>query len=178
MQPPEIVLPLTDPETEWIRGRPLQKVSPAFDHARVQMKFAFALDAWAQGRGSVGTEWRFRVAPPGEPMRPLVPDIAFVSAARLSPLSREERQAPPFAPTIAVEVVSPGDRADDVDDKIGTYLRAGTTLVIVADPRSRSFSLHDASATSTVASSETLRHIALPDFALDVDSFFASALDL
>jgi Uma2 family endonuclease len=180
MQPREIVLPTTEPETEWIRGRPLQKVSPLFDHARVQMRFAFALDAWAQGkgRGSVGTEWRFRVAPPGEALRPLVPDVAFVSAATLAPLSREERQAPPFAPSIAVEVLSPGDRAEDVDDKIGTYLRAGTALVIIADPRSRSFSLHDPSETCTVTAGEVLRHSAMPDFALDVDAFFATALDV
>ncbi len=178
MQRPEIVLPLTDPETEWVRGRALHKVSPAFDHARVQMKLAFALDAWALGRGSVGTEWRFRVAPPGEALRPLVPDIAFLSAAQLSTLSREERQSPPFAPTIAVEVLSPGDRGDDVKDKIGTYLRAGTDLVIVADPRSRSFSLHDASAVRTLAAGEVLRHSALPDFALDIGAFFAEALDV
>jgi Uma2 family endonuclease len=176
MQPPEIVLPLTEPETEWIRGRPLQKVSPLFDHARVQMKFAFALDSWAQGRGSVGTEWRFRVAPPGEAMRPLVPDVAFVSAAELAALSREERQAPPFAPSVAVEVLSPSDRTEDVDDKIGTYLRAGTALVIVADPHSRSFSLHDSSETHTVAAGDVLLHSAIPDFVLDVDSFYAAAL--
>jgi Uma2 family endonuclease len=180
MQPREIVLPTTEPETEWIRGRPLQKVSPLFDHARVQMKFAFALDAWAQGRarGSVGTEWRFRVAPPGEALRPLVPDVAYVSAAALSPLSHEERQAPPFAPTVAVEVLSPGDRAEDVDDKTLTYLRAGAALVIIADPRSRSFALNDTAETRTVAAGEILRHPALPDFALDVDTFFAAALDV
>jgi Uma2 family endonuclease len=178
MRPPEIVLPITEPETEWIRGRPLQKVSQLFDHARIQMKFALALDAWSQGRGSVGTEWRFRVAPPGEALRPLVPDVAFVSAAALSPLSREERQAPPFAPTVAVEVLSPGDRAEDVDDKTLTYLRAGAALVIIADPRSRSFSLHDSSGTRTVDAGDVLRHQALPAFALDVDVFFAEALDV
>lgn len=180
MQPPEIVLPLTEPETEWIRGRPLQKVSPLFDHARVQMKFAFALDSWAQRRrrGSVGTGWRFRLAPPGEALRPLVPDVAFVSATQLAPLSREERQAPPIAPSIAVEVLSPSDRTEDVDDKIGTYLRAGTALVIVADPHSRSFSLYDPSGTCTVAAGDVLRHSAMPDFALDVDAFFAAALDV
>jgi Uma2 family endonuclease len=180
MQPPEIILPDTEPETEWIRGRPLQKVSALFDHARVQMKFAFALDSWAQGRGrgSVGTEWRFRVAPPGEALRPLVPDVAFVAAAELAPLTREERQAPAFAPSVAVEVLSPSDRPEDVDDKIGTYLRAGTTLVIVADPHSRSFSLHDSSETRTVAAGDVLRHSALPEFALDVDAFYAAALDI
>ncbi len=32
----EIVLPETKPETEWVRGRALQKVSPRYRHARCQ----------------------------------------------------------------------------------------------------------------------------------------------
>jgi len=82
----EIVLPITEPETEWVRGRALQKMSPQRDHARVQMKLAGALDGWARGRGEVGTEWRFRIALAGEPRRPLVPDIAFVASERLRAL--------------------------------------------------------------------------------------------
>jgi Uma2 family endonuclease len=77
-----------------------------------------------------------------------------------------------------VEVLSPGDRAEDVDDKTLTYLRAGAALVIIADPRSRSFALNDTAETRTVAAGEILRHPALPDFALDVDTFFAAALDV
>ncbi len=39
-----------------------------------------ALHTWVGARGEVGTEWRFRVQPPGEPARPLVPDVAYVDA--------------------------------------------------------------------------------------------------
>ena len=102
----EIVLPITEPETEWVRGRALQKMSPTRDHSRLQMKIAFALDAWATGRGEVGPEWRFHVAAPGEPRRPLVPDVAFVSEERLRGLARNAIQAPKFAPTVVVEVLS------------------------------------------------------------------------
>src|ERR1700741_2355701 len=48
---PEIVLPETEPETEWILGEPLQKVSPKRDHARLQAAFGSALGTWAEGRG-------------------------------------------------------------------------------------------------------------------------------
>jgi Uma2 family endonuclease len=157
----EIIVPITDPETEWIRGRALQKVSPTFDHARVQTKLVVALDPWAKGKGTIGTEWRFRFAPPGEAVRPLVPDIAFVDARLLATL----------------EVLSPGDRADDVADKVQTYLRAGSALVIVADPCSRTFSLHDSSQTRVVTAGDTLEHPALPGFTLDVRDLFAAALD-
>src|SRR5665213_3316687 len=68
----EIVLPETKPETEWVRGRALQKVSPKFRHGSLQGQLYMALWTWADegGHGRVATEWRFRIAPPGrEPTR-------------------------------------------------------------------------------------------------------------
>ena len=47
----EIVLPETKPETEWILGHAVQKVSPFRKHARLQLTFGAALLAWAEGRG-------------------------------------------------------------------------------------------------------------------------------
>src|SRR5579862_7641312 len=146
----EIVLPYTKPETEWIRGRALQKVSPTFEHAKLQLVVGGALLGWAGDRGYVGSEWRFRVRPPGEPARPLVPDVAYVSAARLAGVSDADFQCPPIAPDVVVEILSPDDRRADVDDKIATYLRAGSTLVIVLDPATRSAELHDAERTTLV----------------------------
>jgi Uma2 family endonuclease len=131
----EILLPETKPETEWVSGRPLQKVSPQRTHSRLQGALTMRLDRWAAGRGEVGPEWRFRVAPPGEVRRPLVPDVAYVSNRRLRTLSDEEVEIPPLAPDVAVEILSPDDRRADVDDKIGVYLRAGSSLVIVVDPQ-------------------------------------------
>jgi Uma2 family endonuclease len=98
----EIVLPETKPETEWVRGRALQKVSPQRDHSRLQGAMTMRLDRWAAGRGEVGPEWRFRVAPPGEVRRPVVPDVAYVSNERLR--SRRLRPTLPLKfsrPTIA-----------------------------------------------------------------------------
>jgi len=174
----EIVLPITTPETEWVAGRPLQKVSPTRNHARVQMRLASALDAWATGRGEVGTEWRFRIEPAGERRRPLVPDVAFVALDRLSGHSETELQAPAFAPTVAVEVLSPGDAASDVAAKIDVYLRAGCLLVIVADPVRRRFLIHDAGGMREFREDAVLQHDVLDGFALAVGSFFAAALDL
>jgi hypothetical protein len=66
----EIVLPETEPDTEWVRGRALQKMSPTTNHAVLQSALSAKLVAWAATRGVVGSEWRFRVGPPGEPLRP------------------------------------------------------------------------------------------------------------
>ena len=168
----EIVLPEAKPEIEWVRGRPLQKVSPQRDHSLLQVALAVQLNRWAAGRGEVGTEWRFRVAPPGEVRRPLVPDVAYVSNERLQTLSDQELQMPPLAPDIAVEILSPDDRRDDVDDKIGTFLRAGSSLVIVVDPAKRIVELHDRRGVTRVDESGSIAHDALQGFRYSVRQLF------
>lgn len=173
----EIVLPITDPETEWVRGRAVRKVSPTRDHSRMQGQLLFALVPWAVGRGEVGPEWRFRVQPPGEARRPLVPDIAYVSGERLRGHTVDAIQAPAFAPDVAIEILSPRDRAADVASKIEVYMASGTSLVIVVDPAARTMTCYDGNAPAVLRAGDTLRHAALPDFALDVGATFAAALD-
>ncbi|HTW86026.1 MAG TPA: Uma2 family endonuclease [Candidatus Sulfotelmatobacter sp.] len=173
----EIVLPETKPETEWVRGRALQKVSPTYDHARLQSLLVIALTAWADAgdRGRVGTEWRFRVAPPGEVIRPLVPDVGYLSYDDLAADAPHDAVQVPLAPpTVAVEVLSPDDRRPDVEDKIATYLAAGTRAVIVVDPSQQSIIVRDG-ATAVLREGDTLRHPSLPGFTLDVGALFARA---
>ncbi|MBV8151108.1 MAG: Uma2 family endonuclease [Candidatus Eremiobacteraeota bacterium] len=169
----EIVFPETKPETEWVRGRPLQKVSPQRTHSKLQVAMANRLNAWAAGRGDVGTEWRFRIAPPGEIRRPLVPDIAYVSNERLRPLSDEDLEVPPLAPDLAVEILSPDDRRADVNDKIHTYLRAGSSLVMVVDPKQRIVELHDPLRAALLDESRAIQHHALPGFSYGVRDLFS-----
>lgn len=168
----EIVLPHTKPETEWVRGRGLQKVSPQRAHARLQLAFGEKLNHWAAGRGEVGTEWRFRVAPPGEVRRPLIPDVAYVSNERLRPLSDDELECPRLAPDIAVEILSPDDLRIDLDDKIGTYLRGGSSLVVVVDPHRRVVELHDRFGVATLSENDAIEHPALPGFMYSVGDLF------
>jgi Uma2 family endonuclease len=172
----EIVLPDTEPETEWIMGRPVQKMSPFRDHARLQLRFGALLDAWATGRGEAGSEWRFRIAPPGQVRRPLVPDLAYVSNARLAGLEGMDLQAPPLAPDVAIEILSPSRVKRHVEHKIGVYLAAGSSLVIVVDARDRSVRLHDAHGVRVLRGDDVVAHDALPGFALPLPTLFA-ALD-
>jgi Uma2 family endonuclease len=166
----EIVLPETKPETEWVRGRPLQKASPQRTHSLLQVALGAELRQWAAGRGDVGSEWRFRIAPPGEIRRPLVPDVAYVSNERLSD---QELEVPPLSPNVAVEILSPDDRRTDIDDKIATYLRAGSSLVIVVDPKKRIVELHDPNRIAALDESAAIEHAALPGFRFAVRDLFA-----
>jgi Uma2 family endonuclease len=139
----EIVLPETTPETEWVLGRPVQKVSPTRRHAVLQGAMVEWLRTWARGRGQVGTEWRFRITPPGEITRPLVPDVAYLSYEKLKGLSDADRETPPVAPDIVVEIRSPDDRPADVNHKRDVYLAAGSSLVFIVDPDRRTMNVFD-----------------------------------
>ena len=173
MSPYEIDLPITKPETEWILGRAVRKVSPFRTHALLQTTMCIALAQWAKGRGEVGTEWRFRIAPPGEIRRPLVPDISYVSDARLDGLEGLDLELPPFAPDVAVEILSPSSRRLHLEHKIGVYLAGGGTLVIVVDPAQRSVQLHAAGGERILRGDDVLAHDALPGFALPLPELFA-----
>ena len=168
----EIVLPETKPETEWVRGRALQKMSPKLNHSLLQGALTAAFRQWAVGRGKAGPELRFRVAPPGEMRRPLVPDVAYISRERLHGLSGEDLQSPPLAPDVAIEILSPGDRRIDVDDKIDVYLRGGSSLVIVVDPESRIVELHDPSRVGRLDERHAIEHPVIAGFSYPVAELF------
>jgi len=65
------------------------------------------------------------------------PDVGFIAAARLPEGDLPDGYVP-FAPDLAVEVVSPNDNPDDVHDKVSDYLKYGTRAVWVFYPKSKS----------------------------------------
>jgi len=69
----------------------------------------------------------------------LIPDIAFLANARIPDnLSK----ASPIPPDLAVEVVSPTDVLYRVEEKAFAYLEAGTQLVWVLKPRSKTVTVY------------------------------------
>ncbi len=173
----EIVLPETKPETEWLRGRPVQKVSPKRKHGELQLWLGERLRSWARGRGRVASEWRFRIAPPGEMIRPLVPDLSFLAYDRMPEAAENDWDTPLVAPNAAVEIRSPGDRSADLEDKVATLLRAGTHVVIVVDPRTRTVAAIASGRERSFSGADTFEHDALPGFSFSLAEMFA-ALDL
>lgn len=69
------------------------------------------------------------------------PDAAFISKSRI-PADGLPAGFIPFAPDIAVEVLSPSDSQLDVEEKIEQWLRGGTSLVWVVNPRSKTVTVH------------------------------------
>lgn len=99
------------------------------------------------------------------------PDVGFVAKARL-PEGLPEGYIP-FAPDLAVEVVSPNDDAGEVQQKVMEYLRYGTRLVWVFYPRTRSVVAHTQTQAVTIDSGGTLDGgDVLPGFQLPVQDIF------
>jgi Uma2 family endonuclease len=101
------------------------------------------------------------------------PDVAFVRTDRLPP-EQERTRFMPLAPDLAVEIVSPSDRSSDVDAKVIEYLRAGTQLVLVVQPRTRTVTAYTPDHTARVYSEDdtiSLRDV-VPDFQLTVADIF------
>ena len=158
----EVTVPEAKPAFEWVGGRAIQKVSPKRRHALMQTAIASAMREWARGRGDVGTEWRFRVSPPGEIRRPLVPDVAFLSSQRKSGLKGEDLEAPPLAPDIAVEILSPDDKKSIVDEKRRVYLASGVNLLIHVDPQRKRVEAYHADGTHEIV--DTAIPYSAPEF--------------
>lgn len=169
----EIVLPERKPALEWILGEAVQKVSPKRRHALVQLAIGAILDAWGGERGDVGTEWRFRLAPPAEVRRPLIPDVAYFSYARMGDRDVEALDAPDIAPDVAVEVLSPDDRRDHVAEKRRVYLACGTQLVLEIDPFARRIDAWDADGTRETSTGPVFSPKRYPDLAIRFDALFA-----
>jgi Uma2 family endonuclease len=170
----EIVLGDTKPYPEWVRGRVVFKQGGTYVHASAQAQFGRSLGEWArrEHRGRVAIEWRFRVAPPGEIVRPLIPDVAYLSYAQMPADAPSERfQTPLGAPTVAVEILEEDDDPADVEHKIGVYRAAGAAAVIVVDPRAETVTVHD-ERVRAYRPGELLTHESLPGFALPVEELF------
>jgi Uma2 family endonuclease len=177
MEMRDITLPEAEPAFEWVNGRALQKVSPRRRHGLAQFRFSAALDDWAQehAAGNVATEWRFHIQPPGEVRRPLVPDVAFLSFDRVPFAEQEGEDEPTVAPDVVVEILSPGDRRRDVDEKLRVYLAAGTKVVFLVDTDTKVVTIHDSLGERTVDEGQMLTHETLPGFRLNTSRLFSSS---
>jgi Uma2 family endonuclease len=163
-----------EPEVEVLRGIEVPKVSPKRRHARLQLVIGELLGAWAGDVGEVGSEWRFWLSrgPDGEEIS-LVPDVAFVTVEQMAALDDDDAEEPPLAPTVAVEIRSPGDRERNIQTKIRLYLAYGTRLVLDVDPLARRIIAHDRSGNRTFSEGTQFEHDELPGLRFDVSELFA-----
>ena len=102
----------------------------------------------------------------------LVPaDTDLVGLVRRN-IEKKQRDQPPVAPDIAVEVWSPTNDRAFLDRKIAKCLATGSLLVLDVDPRARTIVAHAADGVRTFDHGERFEHAAVPWLAFDVAEAF------
>jgi len=119
------------------RGQLRVAEPPNYWHGSLASRLIVRLGAFVQsaGLGDVTTETGFMLRRHPGTLR--APDVAFVTAGRLPDLESGEHYFD-GAPDLAAEIVSPGDSASEIADKVEDYLASGVRLVWIVYPRGRS----------------------------------------
>ena len=136
-------LPETEERIELVRGE-VRRMPPANpEHGRRAATATIIVGNYVRqhGLGEVYT------ADPGftlerNPDTVRAPDLAFVRKERIPPEGEREHGFWEIAPDLVVEVVSPSESADDLQEKVTDYLSAGTRLVWALFPRTHTASVY------------------------------------
>jgi Uma2 family endonuclease len=127
---------------ELVKGE-LKKMSPAgSEHGAIIVNITLFLAQHVKARGlgvCFGAETGFKIVSDPDTVR--APDVAFVSRERI-PESGITKKFWPGAPDLAVEVLSPGDTYEEVDEKVEDWLDAGARAVWIVSPKRRSVTVY------------------------------------
>ena len=122
---------------EYVKGELIPMPAASWEHgligARVFLRLGLHVQEYQLGE-VVTPDTGFQV---GE--RVLKPDIAFLSTAHLPD---DPSKACPVPPDLAIEVVSPSDAFRRVIEKAFAYLEAGTQVVWVIEPGSKTVTVY------------------------------------
>ena len=132
---------------ELIDGELITMSPSGASHSNIALFIGAHLLAYVRARGlgdAYGADAGFLLR--RNPDTVLSPDASFVKKERLV----TSDQFFPGHPDLAVEVISPNDRYMDVQAKVGRYLEAGTSRVIVVSPRNRTATITTAEGSTTV----------------------------
>ena len=158
---------------ELVRGELIEMTPPGGIHGSTAVNLSSLLLSFVKEKklGVVMVETGYKLISNPDTVRG--PDISFLSAAKLPPGGLPDGYID-GAPDLAVEVVSPGDTASEVQDKVQDYLAYGTPLVWVVYPQQRTVMVHYADGTArTLRETDALSgETVIPDFSCRVGDIF------
>lgn len=143
-------LPDDDYKYELVQGELIRMAPTGGKHGVLTIRIGRILDEYVEAHdlgACSGAETGFILQRAPDIVR--APDAAFIAKARI-PETGIPTTYWPFAPDLAVEVLSPSDRFSAVQTKIAEYFSAGTRLAWVIEPATRTVyvyrSAHDVQA--------------------------------
>jgi Uma2 family endonuclease len=157
---------------EIVDGQPEEKEMPGARHSGICARLATELGVYLKANRSGGlyVEGSFQI---GRNER--IPDLAFVSAARIPPEGEPETKWP-IPPDLAVEVVSPNDLYERVYAKTREYLAAGVQQVWLVSPEHHTVTIYRSATniTAFAGDCELVSEDVLPGFRCSLREIFAS----
>ncbi|HWQ32698.1 MAG TPA: Uma2 family endonuclease [Blastocatellia bacterium] len=162
-----------DREYEIVNGQPEEKPMAGAGHGGIEVRLMWRLAKHVEENnlgGVYGPDTTFQI---GRNER--LPDLSFVSAARI-PEDGEPEGKWPFAPDLAIEVVSPNDLWERMNDKIFEYFDAGVQQVWLLSPERRTVAVYDSPVELRVLTEadELTSEKLLPGFRCRVSEIFKS----
>ena len=158
---------------ELVRGELIMMVPAGSEHGEIVGNLTILLGNFVKSHklGKImGAETGFIIRRDPDTVR--APDVAFISTDRLP----EKLPQGYFdgAPDMAVEVLSPNDRASEVQGKIRDWLEAGCRAVWIVDPQTKSVTIYKSTHDIVVLNTaDTLTDAqVLPGFSAAVSEFF------
>jgi Uma2 family endonuclease len=123
---------------ELVNGEIIEMGASKPRQGRIASRIGARLTQWAEatGLGEVYTETMFEI---GENVR--IPDVAVVAAERI-PDEGEPDGPWPFAPDVAIEVISPSNDYEDLMAKTIEYLEAGARQVWLVSPTAQTVTIY------------------------------------
>jgi Uma2 family endonuclease len=165
-----------DVRRELVNGRVIEMPPHGFAHGeiagRVYRRLVEHIERAGDGKVAVG-DVGFVLSVPGDQERVRGPDVAFISAGRLSGIGSLEGFVV-GAPDLAVEVLSPSDTMVDVQQRVRDYIDAGTELVWLVAPQARTVTVYRADGSAHLLRDQDVldgEHL-LPGLSIPLDEVF------
>jgi len=155
---------------ELVEGELIRLPSPTPIDARICQNVAFLVETYLRANriGTILGEVDCRIS--RDTVRQ--PDLLILLNERLQQV--DPRKVPiPFAPDIAVEVLSPSEATIDTHRKVGDYLGAGSKEVWVLDHDNGQLFVHTATGIRRLVRNDVLETPLLPGFAAPVGDLLA-----
>lgn len=160
---------------ELIRGRLVREPRPGTEHSWLASELYWHIESYARQHGLGRTVFDAGFLLERDPPTVRIPDIAFIAHESLS-TGEGPTGAWTMAPDLVVEMLSPSNTAAEIQEKVLDYLEAGTRLVWVVDPRTRSTTAYRSRKDVEVLTSEDSLNggDVLPGFDLAISILFAA----
>lgn len=132
----------SDAHIELVKGEIIEMTPAGHDHGEIALNVGSLVREFARRHKlgkTYGAETGFVLSHNPDTVR--APDAAFVSQARAA-LQKRKQGFFEGAPDLAVEVTSPEDSIEEVEIKVLEYLQAGTRLVWVVNPRTKTMTVY------------------------------------